>query len=108
MTLSYGCPVLRELERYPVAVLVPGHGPVMSDHRFTTLVRETFELVHAQADASYRARYPLHPTVARVDIREQRPKFVRSDGTTISESTWEAFTRSVAQHLAECYHGYRC
>ena len=42
--------VLRDLEAIPVAVLVPGHGPVMRDHSYTRLVREMMEAVTARVD----------------------------------------------------------
>ncbi|HEX6313629.1 MAG TPA: MBL fold metallo-hydrolase, partial [Gemmatimonadaceae bacterium] len=100
--------VLREVEKYPVASLVPGHGPVMSDHRYTTLVRETFELVRAQIDSGFRAGYPLVQIVPKVKLESQRAKFVRVDGSVVSQAAWDSFTRTVAQFLGECYQGYRC
>jgi glyoxylase-like metal-dependent hydrolase (beta-lactamase superfamily II) len=100
--------VLRALERYPVTSLVPGHGPVFSNHDYTTLVRETFEMVRSQVDSMYRAGVPMDRAVAGVDVAQQRLKFLTRDGTPIGTSLWELFTRAVAQPLAECYHGYRC
>lgn len=100
--------VLRTLEGYPVTSLVPGHGPVFSNHDYMTLVRETFAMVRSQVDSMYRAGIPLDRAVAGVNIDAQRTKFLTRDGTPIGTSLWELFTRAVAQPLAECYHGYRC
>lgn len=100
--------VLRKLETYPVAMMVPGHGPVMSNHNYTTLVRDTFEMVRSQIDSLFRSGVPLDPAIAQVNISGQRTKFITRDGTPINPEIWEAFTRSVARNLAECYHGYRC
>jgi glyoxylase-like metal-dependent hydrolase (beta-lactamase superfamily II) len=100
--------VLRDLEKYSIAEMVPGHGPVMSTHRYTTLVRETFELVQSQIDSLYRAGISQDPAAAQVNIANQRLKFIGRDGNPVSVGAWEGFTRSVAQKMAECYHGYRC
>jgi len=100
--------VLKEIETYPVRELVPGHGPVMPTLGYATLVRETFEMVRAQVDSLFRAGVRLDAAVAQVSIAGQRTKFVGRDGTPTSVQVWDAFTRSVAQQLAECYHGYRC
>ena len=100
--------VLRTLESYQVAALVPGHGAVMSNLNYTALVSETFEMIRSQIDSLYRSGVPLTPAIAQVNVAGQRLKFLTRDGTPINANTWEAFTRAVAQNIAECYHGYRC
>jgi glyoxylase-like metal-dependent hydrolase (beta-lactamase superfamily II) len=44
--------VLRQLEAVPIAVMVPGHGPVMRDHAYTRQVRALLEAVTSRVDAA--------------------------------------------------------
>jgi glyoxylase-like metal-dependent hydrolase (beta-lactamase superfamily II) len=66
--------VLRELEAVPVSVLVPGHGPVMSDHTYTRQVRELMEAVTTRVTELARQGRTLEQVQAAVDAAEVRAK----------------------------------
>lgn len=100
---------LEELEKYPVAALVPGHGSVLPNHDYTRLVRETFQMVRTQIDSMYREGVGLFDASKAVDISRMRERFyIPSLGRPVSVRYWEDFTRNIAQLMAECVHGYRC
>ena len=48
-------PVLRDLEAVPAAMIVPGHGPVMTDHAYTRAVRELIETTLSRIETLVRA-----------------------------------------------------
>ncbi len=100
--------VLRELEALPVSALVPGHGPVMADHGYTRLVRETLDAMRSRVDSLFRQGLNMAQAPPVVDMRDFRTRFVTSDGTSISEATWTAWTRNLAEQMVQCVHGYRC
>ena len=100
--------VLRELEALPVAALVPGHGPVMVDHSYTRLVRELLDTMRMRVDSLFRQGLNMVQAPPAVDMRDFRPRFVTSDGTPISEAAWASWTRSLADQMVQCVHGYRC
>lgn len=47
-------PVLRQLEEIPIAKMVPGHGPVMTDHAYTRAVRMLIETTLTRVQAMVR------------------------------------------------------
>jgi glyoxylase-like metal-dependent hydrolase (beta-lactamase superfamily II) len=51
--------VLKDLEKVPVAALVPGHGPVMRDHRYTRQMRELLQGVTSRVAAMVRQGTPV-------------------------------------------------
>ena len=71
--------VLRDLEAIPVAVLVPGHGPVMRDHRYTRLVREMMEAVTARVDSVARRGFTLEQVQDSVTLEDFRTRFPADD-----------------------------
>jgi cyclase len=101
--------VLRTLaEEYPVAALVPGHGPVQADHAYTKRVLRVFESIRAQVDSLFRLGYNLDRTVAAVDVRAMRAEFPQLDGSPTPVIWWDEFAQAVARQTAECVQGYRC
>ena len=58
----------------PVSVLVPGHGPVMSDHTYTRQVRELMEAVTTRVAELARQGKTLEQVQAAVDAAEVRAK----------------------------------
>jgi glyoxylase-like metal-dependent hydrolase (beta-lactamase superfamily II) len=71
--------VLRDLEAIPIAVLVPGHGPVMRDHRYTQLVREMMEAVTARVDSAVRRGFTLEQVQDSVTLEDLRTRFPVDD-----------------------------
>jgi glyoxylase-like metal-dependent hydrolase (beta-lactamase superfamily II) len=71
--------VLRDLEATPVAVLVPGHGPVMRDQHYTRLVREMMEAVTARVDSAARRGFTLEQVQDSVTLEDFRTRFAVED-----------------------------
>jgi glyoxylase-like metal-dependent hydrolase (beta-lactamase superfamily II) len=59
--------VLKQLEQIPITSLVPGHGPVFHDHRYTTLVRSLMEHVIARVTELTRAGASVADMQAAID-----------------------------------------
>ena len=61
--------VLRDLEAVPAAAIVPGHGPVQTDHAYTRSVRELLEATLERVEALVAGR-----TQPRRGTRHARPR----------------------------------
>lgn len=99
--------VLREIEDVPVTALVPGHGPVMHDHRYTRDVRELLEAARTRVAAQARTGVNSEDVQKRVTLGDFRARFVRP-----GEPTAELWDYSIQSALLErmwaCLVGYRC
>ena len=100
--------VLRQVEALPVAALVPGHGPVMGDHAYTRQVRELLEATRTRIDSLYRQGRTLGQVPDLVDLGDFRERFRLEDGNPAPAALWARWTRSLAEQMAQCVHGYRC
>lgn len=100
--------ILEELETFPVTALVPGHGPVMADHQFTTAVRDVFRSMEVQIDSLYRDGYNLSQAAEKVNVMHLRDRFWVEAGRPVREAFWRDWARDLARQFAECVHGYRC
>lgn len=91
--------VLRRIEAMPIAVLVPGHGPVMRDHAYTRQVRALMEAVISRVDSLARRGMTLDQVQAAIhldDIRRATPAWQgtqndddwNSTVTTLTERAW--------------------
>jgi cyclase len=100
--------VLRQIEALPVVALVPGHGAVMRDQTYPRLVRELLEAARTRVDSLYRAGKPLAAAVPLVDLGDFRTRFLLEDGKPATPELWARWSRSVAEQMAQCVHGYRC
>ncbi|MBX3174488.1 MAG: MBL fold metallo-hydrolase [Gemmatimonadaceae bacterium] len=100
--------ILKELETYRVAALVPGHGPVMSDHRFTRNVREAFEMTRHQLDSLLRLGYTMAEAADSVNLMSLRHKFWVPAGRPVLEPFWRDWVRNLASQFAPCVMGYHC
>ena len=100
--------VLKQLEAIPVAALVPGHGPVMSDHSYTRLVRELMETMRTRVDSVFRQGLNMVTAPPAVGMQDFRARFIMNDGNPISEADWAGWVRNLAEQMVQCVHGYRC
>ena len=69
--------VLRDLEAVPAAAIVPGHGPVQTDHAYTRSVRELLEATLERVEALVRAGRSLaevQDMLALDDVRQARAR----------------------------------
>lgn len=90
--------VLRRLEAMPVTALVPGHGPVMKDHRYTRKVRELMEAATGRVDSLARTGLTLEQIQQTIRLDDVRRGFAPWAGapaedwayivTTLVERAW--------------------
>jgi glyoxylase-like metal-dependent hydrolase (beta-lactamase superfamily II) len=88
--------VLRDIEATPIAVLVPGHGPVMRDHRYTRLVRELMEAVTARVDSTARRGLTLEQVQASVTLEDFRTRWPTDDPESHREE-WRTIIRVLVE-----------
>ena len=88
--------VLRDLEAMPVAAVVPGHGPVMRDHRYTRLVRELMEAVTARVDSAARRGLTLEQAQDSVTLEDIRDRFPVDDPAAHRDH-WREITRVLVE-----------
>ncbi|MGH7631924.1 MAG: hypothetical protein ACREOF_21525 [Gemmatimonadales bacterium] len=63
---------MRRLEAVPIAVMVPGHGPVMRDHGYTRQVRRLLEAVTSRVDSTARRGMTLDQVQAAINLDDVR------------------------------------
>ncbi|MBC7897137.1 MAG: MBL fold metallo-hydrolase [Cytophagaceae bacterium] len=100
--------VLEALQRYSVAALVPGHGPVMANHDYTRNVHDAFASIRTQLDSMYRLGMVPPDAAKKVDLKALRNRFWVPAGRPIREAFWEEWTRSVSERMSLCVMGYSC
>jgi glyoxylase-like metal-dependent hydrolase (beta-lactamase superfamily II) len=64
--------VLRDIENIRISAMVPGHGPVMFDHRYTTAVRQLMEAVVSRVTALATEGKSLAQLQSLLDVRDVR------------------------------------
>ena len=108
---SYPLPwidVLRRLEAMPVTALVPGHGPVLTDHAYTRQVRELLEVTRDQVLARLRAGAGVPQAAAAVKLDDQRARFVKPNDTGMAEYWQSSIVEALTERMAACVVGMRC
>ncbi len=88
--------VLRRLEAVPVAAVVPGHGPVLRDHRYTRKVRELLEAATWRTDSLARQGLTLDEVQSAINLDDQRRGY-RVWTDSVPEADW----RTTVQVLVE-------
>jgi glyoxylase-like metal-dependent hydrolase (beta-lactamase superfamily II) len=88
--------VLRDIEATPIAGLVPGHGPVMRDHRYTRLVRELMEAVTARVDSAARRGLTLEQVQDSVTLEEFRTRWPADDPES-HRGEWRTIVRVLVE-----------
>lgn len=100
--------VLRSLERLPVRVLIPGHGPVLADHSHTRAIRELFETAARRMDSLLRLGRTQLQAQQQLDLSDLRQRFVK-DGDVGAEAMWRAsIVEGLTERTYQCVVGYRC
>ncbi len=108
---SYPVPwidVLRALEATPITAMVPGHGPVMHDHRYTAQVRRLLEATRERAARLLAAGQSIAATAGKVDLADQRAVFVTPDDPLTGILWRDSILGAMVERMAACVTGYRC
>jgi glyoxylase-like metal-dependent hydrolase (beta-lactamase superfamily II) len=101
-------PVLRSLESMPLNAVVPGHGPVMRDHRYLTLMRELFEATATRVTELARQGKSFGDIARLIDLSDFRARFVPAGDVTAAEY-WDASIKDgLVDRTYQCVTGYRC
>jgi glyoxylase-like metal-dependent hydrolase (beta-lactamase superfamily II) len=100
--------VLRQIEAIPVTALVPGHGPVMRDHRYTKQVRELLETARSRVEALVREGKSAADMPKLVDLSDWRGRFVTEGDVTAAEYWQASIIEGMLERMYQCVVGYRC
>lgn len=88
--------VLKHLEEIPIDTIVPGHGPVMHDHRYTKQVRALLEAAVTRVEAMAREGKTLEEVQAGLnldDLRKAWPAWNAPGG----DEEWEYTVKTLAE-----------
>jgi len=99
--------VLRGIAQLPVRHLVPGHGPVMQDHRYTQLLIALFDSTAARIESHMRAGRTLAEIERLVTMDDFRPRFVLDEDPT-ARAVWASSIPALVERMHQCVQGYRC
>ena len=89
--------VLRALESMPAAFVVPGHGPVMTDHAYTLALREFLETSLARVEALVRKGRNLEQVQEELDLDDARARVPAWLDPGVSEEDWTYTRRTLAE-----------
>jgi glyoxylase-like metal-dependent hydrolase (beta-lactamase superfamily II) len=90
-------PVLRELEALPAAAIVPGHGPVQTDHAYTRAVRELLEAALERVESLVRKGRTLAQVQDELQLDDLRARVPDWAGPAVSEEDWTYTRRTLAE-----------
>lgn len=96
--------VLHQIEAIPVRALVPGHGPVMSDHAYTRQVGALMSAVNARVEASIARGRSVDETQAATDLNDVRAAYENWRAPNVSDEDW---TYSAQQLVDRAWHNLR-
>jgi cyclase len=88
--------VLQRLEAVPVSAVLPGHGPVFRDHRYTRQVRELLQAVTAGVAAMARDGRPVEFIQDSLGLEEIRRKVPAWQGAE-RDADWDYIRRAVIE-----------
>ncbi len=96
--------VLRELERIPVAALVPGHGPVLSNHEYTRSVRVLLGAAVSRVAAMAKEGRSLEEIQSELDLSDVRntvPVWAAKE----RDDDWNVTTRALIERAWRAVRG---
>lgn len=88
--------VLREIERMPIAAIVPGHGPVLRDHSYTRQVRSLLEAAVARVAAMVKEGRSLEEVQQDIDLSDVRST-VPVWSAKERDEDWQITTRALIE-----------
>jgi cyclase len=89
--------VLRDLEAVPAVAIVPGHGPVQADHRYTRAVRELLETTLERVESLVRKGRSLAEVQDELNLDDVRARVPDWNGAAVSAEDWTYTRRTLAE-----------
>lgn len=89
--------VAHELESVPAALIVPGHGPVMTDHAYTRTIADLLDTTLARVEALVRKGRSLAQVQDELSLDDVRAKVPEWSGAGVSEDDWTYTQRTLAE-----------
>lgn len=89
--------VAHDLEAVPAALIVPGHGPVMTDHAYTRAIADLLDTALARVEALVRKGRSLAQVQDELDLDDVRARVPEWAGTAVSEEDWTYTRRTLAE-----------
>ena len=89
--------VAHSLEAVPAAFIVPGHGPVMTDHAYTRSTAALLDAALERVEALVRRGRSLAQVQEELDLDDLRDLEPAWRGPGISEEDWEYTRRTLAE-----------
>jgi glyoxylase-like metal-dependent hydrolase (beta-lactamase superfamily II) len=87
--------VAHDLEDLPAAFVVPGHGPVMTDHAYTRAIEDLLDTALARVEALVRKGRSLAQVQDELNLDDVRARV--PDWGTASEEDWTYTRRALAE-----------
>lgn len=91
----------------PVTSLVPGHGPVLSDFAYVTLLRELFEATRDRVRPLMEQGRLMDYIVKNVDLSDFQARFMKL-GEPGMAAPWDGTPAVLIERMHQCVQGYRC
>ena len=89
--------VARDLDAVPAALIVPGHGPVMTDHAYTRSIADLLETTLARVEALVRKGRSLAQVQDELNLDDVRARVPDWSGAGVSEEDWTYTRRTLAE-----------
>jgi glyoxylase-like metal-dependent hydrolase (beta-lactamase superfamily II) len=89
--------VAHALETVPAALIVPGHGPVMTDHSYTRTIADLLDTALARVEALVRKGRSLAQVQDELNLDDVRARVPEWNGAGVSEDDWTYTHRTLAE-----------
>jgi glyoxylase-like metal-dependent hydrolase (beta-lactamase superfamily II) len=89
--------VVHDLEALPAALIVPGHGPVMTDHSYAHTIADLLDTTLVRVEALARRGRTLAQVQDELMLDDLRARVPEWSGTGVSEDDWTYTRRTLAE-----------
>jgi len=89
--------IAHELEVVPAAFIVPGHGPVMTDHAYTRAIADLLDTALARVEALVRKGRSLAQVQDELNLDDVRARVPEWRGAGVGEDDWTYTRRALAE-----------
>ena len=90
--------VLRKVEAIPIKAMVPGHGPVQTDHSYTKLVREFLEVLMAKVEKLIWEGRTIEQIQSTIDMDDFK-KGPWDESGEVKESDWKMNLNTIIERV---------